>query len=94
MTIMENILGGGTMSDKDIASDMLKDSKFGVSMLSMAAAEATNPQLRQLINGQLTASVNEHHRLSDIAIKKGWYKPYPSPQEQLSNDYKESQGLV
>lgn len=95
MSILDNLLGTDTnFSDKDIASDMLKDSKFGVSTLSIAATEAVNPQLRQILNTQLTTAVQDHQRLSDIMIKKNWYPAYDNPTEQLRNEVRESNNIT
>lgn len=95
MSLLDNILGNNTnLTDKDIASDMLKDSKFGISTLSMAATEAVNPSLRQLIDTQLKVAVDDHHRLSDMMIKKNWYPAYDNPTQQLRNEVRESQNIT
>lgn len=82
------------LSEKDIAFDMLKDSKFGITSLAMATSETVNPELRQILDRQLTAAVAEHHELSDIALKKSWYPAYDDPTQQLKNDCKESEQLI
>lgn len=93
MVTTNNVMGNN-LTDKDIASDMLKDSKFGITTISMAAAEATNSELRKILNGHLTATVNEHHRLSDIAINKNWYKAFDTPQQQLKNENNEVNNVI
>lgn len=35
---------------------------------------------------ELTTCVNSHHRLSDIAISKGWYNAHANPDQQLQQD--------
>ena len=71
MSILDTLLGtDNKLSEKDIAADMLKDSKFGVKSLSGAAAETVNPELRTMLRLQLDAAVKEHFELSDLAIKK------------------------
>lgn len=92
--VTTNNVKGTNLSDKDIASDMLKDSKFGISTISKAAAEATNSELRKMLNGHLTATVHEHHRLSDIAINKDWYKAFETPQQQLKNENNEVTNMI
>lgn len=62
-----------------IAKDMIKDSKFGVISLTAAAAEAVNPELRQMLGKQLDKAVTEHFELSDMLINKGWYPAYDEP---------------
>lgn len=95
MSFLDNIMGSDNkLSDKDIAMDVLKDSKFGVESLSVAVSEAVDPQLRNMLSGQLTSAVNEHFKLSDMLIKKGWYPAYDSPDQQLRSGYNESQKSV
>lgn len=72
---------------------MLKDSKFAVTSLAAAAAEAVNPELRELLRGQLDKAVAEHFELSDIVVDKGWYSAKEAPMEQLRNEYENSQNL-
>ena len=95
MSFWDNLLGNNdaTLKDKDIAQDMIKDSKFAVTSLSAAAAEAVNPKLREMLREQLDNAVNEHFELSDMVIDKGWYPAKDQPIEQLRNEYENSQDL-
>lgn len=74
------------LSDKEIALDMLASSKATVTTIAKTLTEATNPQIRETLRNQLTASINSHYRLSDISIAKGWYNAYAEPQQQLKQD--------
>lgn len=75
----------GAQQDKIIAFDMLKDSKYCITGLTRAATEAANPQLRQFISSSLDECVQEHFRLADLMVSKGWY--YPSDiQQQIQAD--------
>lgn len=95
MSMFDNLVENEkSLNDKDIASDMLKDSKFGISSLSKATLEAVNPQLRNILDSQLTSAVGEHHRLSDIMVNKGWYPAYDDPQQLLKKDAKEAQSII
>jgi similar to spore coat protein len=95
MSFLDKLLGNddATLSDKDIAQDMIKDSKFAVTSLSAATAEAVNPDLREMLRCQLDKAVSEHFELSDIAMEKGWYTAQDDPMEQLRNEYEASQEL-
>jgi similar to spore coat protein len=75
-----------TLTEKDIAIDLITSSKATIATLAKAVSETTNPQLREVLKNQLTACVNSHHRLSDIAISKGWYNADTNPQQQLQNE--------
>jgi spore coat protein CotF len=95
MSILGSLLGldNNALTEKEIAFDMLKDSKFTVTSLSGAAAETINPDLRNIIRSQLDTAVKEHFELSDMLIGKGWYPAFDSPKDQLSKENSESQNL-
>lgn len=78
------------LTDQDIATDMLKDSKFVLNALATAIPEASNPELRQLLKKSLNEALIAHFRLSDLAINNAWYRPNLDPQEQLQRDYNTS----
>ena len=93
MSFLNMLLGSDNkLESKDIAQDMIKDSKFGVT--SLTAAEAVNPGLRQIIGQQLDKAVSEHFELTDILIRKGWYPAYDEPVEQIKKEYEKSQKLT
>jgi similar to spore coat protein len=79
--------------DKEVAIDMLLSSKASIGTLTKAVIEAKNPQLRQILNCQLTNSINEHFKLSDIAINKQWYNAYSNPIQQIQQDITEIQNV-
>jgi similar to spore coat protein len=95
MSILGSLLGldDNKLEEKDIAMDMLKDSKFTVTALSAAAAEAVNPELRNMLRSKLDTAVKEHFELSDLAIRKGWYPAFESPEGQLKQEKEKSQNL-
>ncbi|WP_459479333.1 spore coat protein [Clostridium saccharoperbutylacetonicum] len=75
-----------TLTEKDIALDLITSSKTTITTLSKTLTEATNPQLRETLKNQLTACVNSHYRLSDISINKGWYNAHIDAEQQLQQD--------
>lgn len=74
------------ITDKDIALDLLISSKASITAIAKAVTEATNPDLRDLLRNQLTASLNSHYRLTDISTAKGWYKVDSAPEQQLKGN--------
>ncbi len=78
----------------DIASDMLKDSKFTVISLASAITETTNHEVRSLLQQKLNAAIDEHYKLADIVVKKGWYQPHLTPQRQISQDMRMARGTA
>jgi similar to spore coat protein len=95
MSFWDSLFGNdnATLTEKDIAQDMIKDSKFAVTSLSAAAAEAVNPELREMLRSQLDKAVDEHFELSDMVIDRGWYPAQAEPIEQLRTEYQDSQDL-
>lgn len=75
-----------TLTEKDIALDLITSSKATITTLAKALTETTNPQLRETLKNQLTACVNSHYKLSDISISKGWYNAHEDPSTQLQQD--------
>lgn len=78
------------MVEKDIALDMLKDSKFLLNSMAMAITETTNPQLREILKKQLNSAVQNHFRLVDLSMQNNWYMPRSTPVEQVRRDYDEA----
>jgi similar to spore coat protein len=75
-----------TLNEKDIALDLITSSKATITTLAKVLTETTNSELRDTLKNQLTACVNSHYRLSDIAMNKGWYNAQADPQKQLQNE--------
>ncbi|MFL0250418.1 spore coat protein [Clostridium neuense] len=82
------------LDDRSITVDMLKDSKFNITTLCNATSEAINPQLRQIIDTQLSMAINESHELCDIAIGKNWFEAYEDPEQQLKDDLNDSKRVL
>lgn len=75
-----------SLTEKDVALDLMTSSKSTIATLAKVVAETTNPLLRKTLKDELTTCINSHHRLSDIAIDKGWYNAYENPQQQLQSE--------
>ncbi len=86
---IENPLG-----DQEMASDMLKDSKFALISLGKAVTEVTNPQLKEVIFQHLLTAVQQHHQLTDLSTRKDWYKPFLTPQQQMKAELQMAQNVT
>lgn len=87
MKLLNMLMGlDNALGDLEIASDMLKDSKFEVISLAKATLEVANPQLRELLEMQLFKAIFQHHHLSDLASDKDWYRPFLAPEQRLIGD--------
>lgn len=94
MSIMDMLLGGSnTLTKKDVAIDMINDSKCKIITLAKFASKIINPDLRTIIDSQLDSAIKDHFELVDIAIRKGWYPALDTPEEQLTKAYNNSENL-
>jgi spore coat protein CotF len=82
------------LNDKDIVSDMLKDSKFGLIGLAFALSECTNPQMRILLMDQFNRCVADHHALIDLAAKKNWSSTHAALMDQIRTDLVDSEKTI
>lgn len=71
--------------DKILALDLLKDSKFGITGLAKASTETSHLLLRNFIDTTLNECIEDHFRLTDLLMTKGWYHPGHTS-EQLEAD--------
>lgn len=82
------------MMEKDVALDMLKDSKYTLNVMARAVTETTNPKLREILKKQLNEVVQNHFRLVDLSVQNDWYQPRLAPIDLVKRDYEEAQTLM
>lgn len=82
------------MDDRSIAADILMSSKAGASVYLVALLESPTPELRSMLKSALSQTVDEYSNLADLALNRGWVKPYEIPAQQLSESYQQSQTVV
>lgn len=82
------------LDDRSITFDILKDSKFNIAALSKMTSEAINPQLRQIIDTELSQAIIESHELCDICVNKNWIEAYEDPAQQLKDDLNDSKRIL
>jgi len=82
------------LDDRSITFDMLKDSKFNIAALSKMTSETINPQLRQIIDTQLSQAIIQSHELCDRCISKNWLEAYEAPEQQLKDDLNDSKRIL
>jgi len=100
MSWLNNFLGeddnskNNPLGDKELALDMINASKEDIQMLSKAAVETLNPELRQLITNQLNSCINDYFKLIDYAVQKNWYNAYATPGNQIKQDLQDAQNIL
>ena len=83
---MQTNAGTNQLTDKMLALDMIKDSKYCILGLAKASTEASHAELREFVDRTLTDCVQDHYQLTDMMMIKGWYHPN-NLKEQLQSDF-------
>lgn len=96
---MASLLGAimgtdNTMKESVIANDMLAGSKAGASAYLTACLESATPEVRRLFAQYSAQMAQGHEALTELAVKKGWYRPYDAPADQLQETFKQSLSVV
>lgn len=85
-TIISNIVQNTTdINDEIIAGNMLASAKGAADAYLTATMTSTTPELRALYSSSLNQVVGGHSTLTELAVNKGWSKPYDAPSQQLSD---------
>lgn len=78
------VQGQRVFSDREIASDCLKDCKYFATTCTMAAAESSNPNLRNDLLSQSSEHLGMAYELYRFMEDKGWYKHPQARQEDIN----------
>lgn len=96
-SLFQNLMGNENdfkINDQVLANDALMALK-GASVAYLGATlESVTPEIRRMYNEYLTQCVMSHEATTALAIKKGWYKPYLAPAEQISESFKQSEWVL
>ena len=89
--LINTVLGSDAhLSDEMLANISLQGAKGTSAAYLTATLESATPEVRRMFSEFLTQSVMSHDSLTNMAIKKGWYKPYQNPDEQVSQAYQQA----
>jgi similar to spore coat protein len=86
-TIVENLTGMDTMTDRVIASDLLISAKTGIKSYAVALTETATPEVRTVLRRHFDQAVNVHEQISSFMMNQGWYHAY-NIDEQIKLDMK------
>ncbi|WZL71989.1 spore coat protein [Clostridiaceae bacterium 35-E11] len=82
------------ITDEVIVNNMIASASAGAQAYLNATMSAATPELRAMYSTSLNQMVGGHTAVTELAIKKGWEKPYNSPSEQLSDAYNKSNNTL
>lgn len=89
--LINTVLGSDAkLSDKMLAIVSLQGAKGASAAYLTATLESATPEVRRMFGEFLTQSVMSHESLTTLAMRKGWYKPYQNPEEQVSLAYQQA----
>jgi spore coat protein CotF len=95
--LLQSIIGNDDdfkINDQVIANDTIAGLK-GASMAYLGATlESATPEVRRMYGDFLNQCVMAHEGMTGLAVKKGWYKPYLAPEEQITETFKQAQWVL
>lgn len=95
-SLINTILGKETadQSNEVIANTAMAASKAAATAYFAASLESATPEVRRMYGEYLTQTMASHEALTQLAVARGWYKPYDQPENQLKMSYDQSQQLI
>ncbi|MFC4401996.1 spore coat protein [Gracilibacillus xinjiangensis] len=91
--MLQKIAGMAGMTDQVIATDFLISTKTAVRNLTFALTESVTPDVREVLQKQLTYAMEAHEKISQYMMEKGYYNP-SDIEEQLEVDLKASKAAL
>jgi spore coat protein CotF len=85
---------GKQANDEMVANDMLMGSEAAASAYLMAILKTSTPELRTMYTGALTQILTGSGSMMDLAVNRGWYRPYDKPDQRLIETYKQSETVI
>lgn len=88
MGLISNIVNNTTdINDEVIISNMLASAMGAANAYLNATMASPTPELRAMYSSSLSQVLNGQQALMELAINRGWEKPYTPPTQQLSDAY-------
>lgn len=96
VSLLQSMMGsaGFKMNDQVIANDALMGLKGGAVAYLGATLESATPEVRRMYSEYLSQMVMAHEAMTGLAIKKGWYHPYITTDEQLKETYQQAEWVL
>ncbi len=96
MGIIKNTfkMGDEGINDQVIAMDMLAAAKASATGYLASTLEAATPEVKRIYSEYLTQDLMGHQALTELCVKKGWYRPYDQADTQLAHLYSSSKEIV
>lgn len=82
------------MNDHVLANSMMASAKMMGSAYVAAAFQSATPEIRRMYWQFADQALQGHGALTELAIRKGWYRAHDSADAQLKDWYGISSGVV
>ena len=82
------------INDEIIANNMLASASAAANSYLNATVTSATPEIRAMYESSLGQILSGHAQLTELAVNKGWEKPYDTPGQQLSDTYNKSKMTV
>lgn len=82
------------ISDEVIANSMISSASAGAISYLNSGMTSTTPELKAMYLSNLNQVLGGHTAITELAVQKGWAKPYDTPTQQLLDAYNESQNTI
>lgn len=76
----------GNISDQVAATGLLTSAKAGAQSCTFMTIESATPEVRQTFQRFMQDYLRSQEELTNLMIKRGWYHPFESPQQQIQHD--------
>jgi len=80
--------------DRVIALGAMSTTKMKAIAYCTAAVESASPELRHLFTTHMHDALAEHERWTKLAVDRGWYRAYASPDELLRQAVNEARSML
>ncbi|HOO12795.1 MAG TPA: spore coat protein [Bacillota bacterium] len=85
---------GKQANDEMVANDMLLGAEAAASAYLMAILKSSTPELRTMYSSALTQILAGHGAMMNLAVTRGWYRPYEKPGQRLAESYRQSETVI
>jgi spore coat protein CotF len=94
-SLLNALTGAGKQAnDEMVANDMLMGGEAAASAYLMAVLKTSTPELRTMYTAALTQILAGNGSMMDLAVNRGWYRPYDKPDQRLVETYKQSETVI
>lgn len=89
--IGKNVTG---INDEIIVETMIASSIGAANAYLNATLVSATPELSAMYSTGLNQVLGGHSAVKELALKRGWQKPYDSPVQQLTEEYSKSKSTI